>query len=190
MRATVPAKCSRTMLAPRTVAPIKAMTRTARRIPAPNLRAEGACCSVNGSCQVLTSAACTAAAGNYQGDNTVCSPNPCPQPPASGACCAEDATCQVRGSGHHGHTGGGVPHSGGLHGLHTDRHQNRPGAGALSTRDAGRIEADPLPALHEVPETSVVVEAVVVTAAWPEQPPTEAGDPGGCRSRLEMTGLQ
>jgi hypothetical protein len=48
----------------------------------------GACCFGDGTCQVLTGEGCATAAGAYQGDNTVCSPNPCPppQPPANDIC--------------------------------------------------------------------------------------------------------
>lgn len=38
----------------------------------------GACCQPSGDCAALTAAECAAASGVYQGDNTVCSPNPCP----------------------------------------------------------------------------------------------------------------
>jgi hypothetical protein len=58
----------------------------------------GACCSADGSCQVLASDVCTSAGGAYQGDDTVCDPNPCPQPPppiVDGACCHEDGSCLV-----------------------------------------------------------------------------------------------
>ena len=41
----------------------------------------GACCFVDGSCQVLTQSDCTGVGGTYQGDGTSCDPNPCPQPP-------------------------------------------------------------------------------------------------------------
>ncbi len=43
----------------------------------------GACCNpVNGFCTISTTGAAGCASGtNYQGDNTVCTPNPCPQPP-------------------------------------------------------------------------------------------------------------
>lgn len=34
----------------------------------------GACCTSDGRCSITTEAGCT---GDYQGDNTVCSPNPC-----------------------------------------------------------------------------------------------------------------
>ncbi len=47
----------------------------------------GACCLPNGSCVPdSTSAACAAAGGTYQGDGTVCTPNPCPQPPPNDDC--------------------------------------------------------------------------------------------------------
>ncbi len=51
----------------------------------------GACCMGDGSCSFLTQSECTMAGGSYQGDGTVCSPNPCPQP--FGACCFDDGTC-------------------------------------------------------------------------------------------------
>ncbi|MGQ0627303.1 MAG: DNRLRE domain-containing protein [Phycisphaerales bacterium] len=44
----------------------------------------GACC-VTGTCSILSAAACATAGGTYQGNNTLCTPNPCPQP--TGACC-------------------------------------------------------------------------------------------------------
>jgi hypothetical protein len=48
--------------------------------------ATGACCLAGGACQVLTQAECGTAGGTYQGDNTVCQPNPCPQPPVNDTC--------------------------------------------------------------------------------------------------------
>jgi hypothetical protein len=60
--------------------------------------AQGACCFVDGSCQVLTAEACSLAGGTYTGDDSVCDPNPCdqpPPPPAEGACCFVDGSCQV-----------------------------------------------------------------------------------------------
>jgi hypothetical protein len=47
----------------------------------------GACC-VAGVCSVLTPAACATASGEYKGDNTACTPNPCVQP-----LCAGDGNC-------------------------------------------------------------------------------------------------
>ncbi|MBK8268216.1 MAG: hypothetical protein IPK83_07870 [Planctomycetes bacterium] len=43
----------------------------------------GACCN-SGGCTVVTASACGTAGGSYQGDNTLCSPNPCP--PANNNC--------------------------------------------------------------------------------------------------------
>ncbi len=37
----------------------------------------GACCLINGVCEVLTETACIALNGDYQGDGTSCDPNPC-----------------------------------------------------------------------------------------------------------------
>jgi spore coat protein A len=52
----------------------------------------GACCAGDGSCSFADSgASCGAGGGAYQGDGTICAPNPCPQP--VGACCASDGTC-------------------------------------------------------------------------------------------------
>ncbi len=45
----------------------------------------GACCS-DGVCEVMLPASCTMIGGVYQGDDTVCDPNPCPVP-VTGACC-------------------------------------------------------------------------------------------------------
>ncbi|MEK6676289.1 MAG: IPTL-CTERM sorting domain-containing protein [Planctomycetota bacterium] len=47
----------------------------------------GGCCLGNGTCLPdLTSASCAAQGGTYQGDGSVCSPNPCPQPPPNDDC--------------------------------------------------------------------------------------------------------
>lgn len=53
----------------------------------------GACCFPDGTCQVLTFANCGNQGGLYQGNGTLCTPNPCPQP--TGACCFPDGTCQT-----------------------------------------------------------------------------------------------
>jgi len=53
----------------------------------------GACCFGDGSCVVHTEADCGTASGTYQGDDTVCDPNPCDQP--TGACCFDDGSCIV-----------------------------------------------------------------------------------------------
>ncbi len=52
---------------------------------------EGACCFPDGSCTEGTADDCDDAGGVYQGDDTVCDPNPCPQP--VGACCFTDDSC-------------------------------------------------------------------------------------------------
>ncbi len=49
----------------------------------------GACCYSDGSCAETLPADCT---GDWQGEGTDCSPNPCPQP---GACCYVDGSCAV-----------------------------------------------------------------------------------------------
>ncbi|MCA9755511.1 MAG: right-handed parallel beta-helix repeat-containing protein [Candidatus Eisenbacteria bacterium] len=64
----------------------------------------GACCATDGSCTVETSADCGTAGGTYQGDATVCDPNPCPQP--TGACCASDGSCTIETSADCGTAGG------------------------------------------------------------------------------------
>ena len=47
----------------------------------------GACCYSDGSCTPdMTEAACVADGGDYWGDDTVCSPNPCPQPTPGDDC--------------------------------------------------------------------------------------------------------
>jgi len=43
----------------------------------PVVQLEGACCFVDGSCQILTEPRCQDSGGTYQGDGTVCDPNPC-----------------------------------------------------------------------------------------------------------------
>jgi hypothetical protein len=53
----------------------------------------GACCFEDGSCEYMPPDDCAAGGGTYQGDLTLCTPNPCPQPP--GACCFPDGTCSV-----------------------------------------------------------------------------------------------
>jgi hypothetical protein len=50
----------------------------------------GACCFENGSCQIMTMTQCVDAGGAYEGDDTVCEPNPCPQPPPP----PENDTCE------------------------------------------------------------------------------------------------
>ena len=48
--------------------------------------ADGACCFIDGTCQVLPAISCQQQLGSYQGDNTVCAPNPCTQPPPNDTC--------------------------------------------------------------------------------------------------------
>ncbi len=54
--------------------------------------ATGACCFVDGTCTVNTIEECNTLGGAYQGDDTVCDPNPCPQPAM--ACCYPDGHCE------------------------------------------------------------------------------------------------
>jgi len=58
----------------------------------------GACCFVDGSCQVLTQANCTALTGVYQGDGTTCNPNPCPIPQATDLTLCQAAQDNVDGT--------------------------------------------------------------------------------------------
>jgi len=55
---------------------------------AEELAAQGACCAPDGTCTITSQSGCQ---GQYQGDGTTCSPNPCPPP--TGACCAPDGSC-------------------------------------------------------------------------------------------------
>lgn len=52
----------------------------------------GACCT-GGDCAVVSAAACAGMSGEYQGDATDCSVNPCG--PVLGACCLNAGTCQT-----------------------------------------------------------------------------------------------
>ncbi|MCC7143685.1 MAG: hypothetical protein IT349_16420 [Candidatus Eisenbacteria bacterium] len=54
---------------------------------------EGACCFSDGSCAVLLADLCAANGGAFQGEGSVCDPNPCPQP--QGACCSPETGCSV-----------------------------------------------------------------------------------------------
>ncbi len=59
----------------------------------PEPPALGACCFVTGECQLLMVEECTALGGDFQGDGTVCDPNPCPS--TLGACCFADGHCEI-----------------------------------------------------------------------------------------------
>lgn len=52
---------------------------------------QGACCQVDGTCTVTTQADCATLGGTYEGNNTVCSPNPCEV--LTQACCFPVGTC-------------------------------------------------------------------------------------------------
>jgi hypothetical protein len=55
--------------------------------------ASGACCGVSGRCVLQSEEGCRLYSGyNYQGDNTICSPNPCT--PGVGGCCIR-AECRM-----------------------------------------------------------------------------------------------
>jgi hypothetical protein len=69
-----------------------------------SVAAEGACCATSGACSIAAAGACTAV-GAYQGNGSVCGPNPCPQP-SSGACCTNGSCSLTNDSGCT--SGGGV----------------------------------------------------------------------------------
>lgn len=52
----------------------------------------GACCFSDGSCLLLRASACQEQRGDFSGEGTTCTPNPCPQ---FGACCYPDGYCEV-----------------------------------------------------------------------------------------------
>lgn len=54
--------------------------------------AVGACCIPIG-CTITSATQCAVQSGTYQGDGSVCTPNPCPD--AVGACCQNNGTCQI-----------------------------------------------------------------------------------------------
>ena len=59
---------------------------------------EGACCFLNGECVPADSEdSCTDFGGIYEGDDTVCDPNPCPV--LGGACCFTDGNCALTSIG-------------------------------------------------------------------------------------------
>ncbi|MCB9465604.1 MAG: hypothetical protein H6682_18085 [Candidatus Eisenbacteria bacterium] len=64
-------------------------------LPCPYDGSPGACCLADGSCEVLFPEDCNASGGSYQGDGTVCDPNPCSGGVGSGACCLQDGSCLV-----------------------------------------------------------------------------------------------
>lgn len=53
-------------------------------VPPPN---QGACCLFDNSCTITSQRLCEHGGGTYQGDGTLCDPNPCGGGPATGACC-------------------------------------------------------------------------------------------------------
>ena len=54
----------------------------------------GACCDFDWNCTIQTYFDCTRRSYEFQGDDTLCSPNPCPPP--VGACCGYDWTCEIK----------------------------------------------------------------------------------------------
>jgi len=52
----------------------------------------GACCRDDGICVVVPEDECQ---GHYEGDGTVCDPNPCSPGPIDGACCFDDGSCLI-----------------------------------------------------------------------------------------------
>ena len=69
-------------------------TGTAGELPCPTAAGPvGACCTpISEACNVRSLEACEAEGGVYQGDDTVCDPNPC-DGLFSGACCLDDDSC-------------------------------------------------------------------------------------------------
>jgi hypothetical protein len=65
---------------------------------------EGACCFTNGTCQMLTSAACATQGGTYQGGGIQCGSANCATP--TGACCFGGGGCTVLSSADCGTIGG------------------------------------------------------------------------------------
>lgn len=53
----------------------------------------GACCLADGTCRLDRQPECEEAGGMFQGEGSVCDPNPCPPP--VGACCFVEAECQI-----------------------------------------------------------------------------------------------
>ncbi|RIK64554.1 MAG: hypothetical protein DCC65_14080 [Planctomycetota bacterium] len=53
----------------------------------------GACCFASGDCTLVSEVDCDTAGGVFQGNGTVCEPNPCPQP--TGACCDSVGDCTI-----------------------------------------------------------------------------------------------
>jgi hypothetical protein len=54
----------------------------------------GACCMIDGTCEILSPVGCGLQGGTYQGANTDCATANCPQPP-TGACCLAGGTCEI-----------------------------------------------------------------------------------------------
>ncbi len=48
--------------------------------------ATGACCFSDGTCSIISLAACQSSLGQYQGDGSSCQPNTCPSPPPNDNC--------------------------------------------------------------------------------------------------------
>lgn len=59
----------------------------------PAVPVPGACCFVDGHCELLLADACIAAGGSVYGGE--CLPDLCPVPPAEWACCLPDGTCII-----------------------------------------------------------------------------------------------
>lgn len=77
-------------------------TREAGGVLAPQLTVTftpppGACCVAGNSCISVSEANCTTQGGIYQGDGSLCTPNPCVQP--MGACCFPNGNCRIRTNG-------------------------------------------------------------------------------------------
>jgi hypothetical protein len=57
----------------------------------------GACC-VGSDCSIQTPSGCEGMGGIYQGDGTLCVPNPCDTGALVGACCHDDGSCTIETS--------------------------------------------------------------------------------------------
>ncbi len=64
----------------------------------------GACCKVDGTCDLLTATQCTTIGGTYKGDGTTCASANCPPP--TGACCFSNGNCLTLSPGNCSAAGG------------------------------------------------------------------------------------
>ncbi len=62
--------------------------------PCPLPPRSGACCDLDGFCQLMTDCLCSCSGRLYLGDGVICDPNPCGTV-VSGACCLPDGDCRL-----------------------------------------------------------------------------------------------